>query len=310
MTPQAQVSDTTVPEVFDRALEGLLAHDVHGSMDALRATLRFHRAHARPDEWAAVGQEVRRHRLHGLLLESPFAQRAYCKPRGYAGDAVLMDLIYGTDPPGRDISPLGAMLHGYEFDSPCFQSVRARRAILAREIDRVAAERPGARVLSVACGHLREAEWSRAVRERAVTLTAVDQDPESLAVTARDYGIFGVCAVPGTVGEILRRSVRFHDFDLVYAGGLFDYLPPSLGRALTTSLFRMLAPGGHLLIGNFTPDAVDAAYMEAVMDWPLVWRDEQEMLALTHSLPGAAIDAIDQFRDVPGNVTYLRVVRR
>jgi hypothetical protein len=99
-----------------------------------------------------------------LLLQSPFTRRAYEKPRGYAGDAVLMDLIYGIAPPGDDLSPLGGLLYGYEFDSPCFQSVRTRRAILACELDKVATGRPHVRVLSVSSGHLREIEWSCAAR--------------------------------------------------------------------------------------------------------------------------------------------------
>jgi len=74
------------------------------------------------------------------------------------------------------------MLYGYEFDSRCFQSVRTRRAVLAREIDAVAARRPGAHVLAVASGHLREIEWSRAARSGAVTITAIDQDCGGAAI--------------------------------------------------------------------------------------------------------------------------------
>jgi extracellular factor (EF) 3-hydroxypalmitic acid methyl ester biosynthesis protein len=71
-------------------------------------------------------------------------------------------------PPASDsLSPLGGML--YEFDSLCFQSVRSRRAVLARKIDHIVARRPRARVLSVACGHLREIEWSRAAPQGDVS---------------------------------------------------------------------------------------------------------------------------------------------
>ena len=39
-----------------------------------------------------------------------------------------MNRIYGLTS-AADPSPLGGMLYGYEFDSPCFQSVRTRRAV-------------------------------------------------------------------------------------------------------------------------------------------------------------------------------------
>jgi hypothetical protein len=133
-------------------------------MDRLRASLSALRRRLPADGWEAFGKDARRHPVHTLLLESPFTRRAYSKPRGYAGDAVMMDLIYGKACPAEDLSPLGGILYGYEFDSPCFQSVRTRRAILAREIDDVASPGRQARVLSLASGHLRELEWSRAAR--------------------------------------------------------------------------------------------------------------------------------------------------
>jgi extracellular factor (EF) 3-hydroxypalmitic acid methyl ester biosynthesis protein len=309
MTNLVADPDTTAA-FFDRTHEALLNNDVYGGMDELRARLRAARATLDADDWNTFGEFARRHPLHRLLLESPFTKRAFSKPRGYAGDAVLMDLIYGTAAVDPDLSPLGGMLYGYEFDSPCFQSVRVRRATLAREIDNVAADRPGARVLSVACGHLREIEWSRAVRNRDVSITALDQDRASLEVIAQDYGRYGVCTVPGTVGDVLRRATHFRDLDLVYASGLFDYLEHDLARALTQALFRMVAPGGRLLIANFTPDTRDAAFMEAFMDWRLVYRDEPAMRTLTDSIATSEIDELEQFRDDNGNITYLRLVRR
>jgi SAM-dependent methyltransferase len=258
----------------------------------------------------SVGEDARRHPLHTLLLESPFTRRAYEKPRGYAGDAVLMDLIYGVASAGDDLTPLGGMLYGYEFDSPCFQSVRTRRALLASEIDSIAAFVPNPRVLSVASGHLREIEWSRAARAGAVSITAIDQDRNSLDCIERDYGRYQVTTVPGSIGDLLRRSVRFADIDLVYAAGLYDYLDDDLGRALTTALFRTLRPGGRLLIANFTPATHDAAYMETFMDWRLVYRTAAEVRRLAGGIGAADIAAIDQFCDENRHVAYMRVVKQ
>ena len=300
----------TTTAVLDQTRDALLNNDVYAGMHALRACLRRMRGQFGPDDWATLGAEARRHPLHNLLLESPVTHRAFLKPRGYAGDAVLMDLMYGTAPPGAEVSPLGGMLYGYEFDSPCCHSVRLRRAILARELDDVAAARPGAHVLSVACGHLREIEWSRAARDGRITVTALDQDRESLSVIDREYRRFGVCTVPGTVGDVLRRATRFRDLDLVYASGLLDYLQQPLARALVDAMFRMLAPGGRLLIANFTPETSDAAWMETFMDWQLVYRDEEQMRGLTESIAASDLEHLDQFRDDNGNITYLRLVRR
>ena len=308
MTTLVRFPATT--EILDITREALLGTDVHAGMGHLRESLRGLRAHLSPCDWKAVCEEAQRHPVHSLLLESPFTQRAFAKPRGYAGDAVLMDLIYGAPPDGQALSPLGGMLYGYEFDSPCFQSVRTRRAVLAREIDDIGARRRQARVMSVACGHLREIEWSRAARRGDISVTAIDQDRDSLDVVGRQYGGYAVSALPATVGDLLRRSLRVTDVDLAYAAGLYDYLEDDVARALTATLFRMLRPGGRVLVANFTPATRDAAFMEAIMDWRLVYRTTDDVRALAATIPADEIATIDQFSDENGHITYMRVEKR
>jgi SAM-dependent methyltransferase len=297
-------------EIFDRTHDAVVRGDTYAAMGALRQSLGEMRAQLSPAAWTALGAQAREHALHRVLLESPFTRRAFEKPRGYAGDAVLMDLIYGLAAPDDDLSPLGGLLYGYEFDSPCFRSVRTRRAVLAREIDAVAAHNPGAQVVSVASGHLREAEWSRAVHAGTVAITALDQDRESLERIGRDYGRYRVSTVAATIGDVLRRSVRLPPADLVYAAGLYDYLPDDLARTVTAALFRVLKPGGRLLVANFTPATRDAAFMETFMDWHLVYRTAADVLALASAVPGDETARIEQFDDDNEHVTYMRVVKR
>jgi SAM-dependent methyltransferase len=202
------------------------------------------------------------------------------------------------------------MLHDYEFDSASFHSIRGRRAVLAREIDDVAAVRPNAHVLAVGCGYLREIEWSRAVSENRVSITAIDEDAHSVAGVRDHYSDFDVQAIPLSIRDLIRRSPWMGDVDLCYAGGLYDYLDDDLARLLTTVLFRTLRPGGRMLISNFTPQTEDAAFMEAAMDWQMIHRSPNAVRALAASIPGECIDRVDQFTDGNGQITYLRIVRR
>lgn len=308
MNSSPQLETTEYAEILDHARQALTDGDVHDGIGHLRTVLGDMRARLPREQWHAFTRNARRHPVHELLLESPFTRRAYEKPRGYAGDAVLMDLIYGYR--SEHVSALGGMLYAFEFDSPCFKSVRTRRAIIAREIDSVAAARPGARVLSVASGHLREIEWSRAARAGAVAVTAVDQDRDSLACIDQDYQMYPVTTQSATIGDLLRRTVRFANLDLVYAAGLYDYLDDDIGRALTGALFRALAPGGRLLIANFTPATYDAAFMEAIMDWQLIYRTPLQLRALASGIAPDDVALQEQFCDDNGHVAYLRVVRR
>jgi hypothetical protein len=124
------------------------------------------------------------------------------------------------------------------------------------------------------------------------------------------YPSFDIEPAATTVRDLIRRPARFGRVDLVYAAGLYDYLEDSVARALTTALFRMLNPGGRLLIANFTPATADAAFMEAILDWHLTYRTEEQTRNLLLGIDTAAIAAIEQFSDENGCITYLRVLKQ
>jgi extracellular factor (EF) 3-hydroxypalmitic acid methyl ester biosynthesis protein len=83
-----------------------------------------------------------------------------------------------------------------------------------------------------------------------------------------------------------------------------------VAAALTATLFRMLRPDGALLLANFTPATRDAAFMEAIMDWHLVYRTPDAVRALAASIPPREIAALEPFSDENGHIAYLRVVKR
>ena len=93
--------------------------------------------------------------------------------------------------------------------------------------------------------------------------------------------------------------------DLVYSAGLFDYLHASAAPTLR-AFYRWLRPGGSLVVANLTPRNTEAAFMEAVMDWWMQYRDENALLALVEK---AGIDpslATTETTD-DGRVAWLRV---
>jgi hypothetical protein len=248
-----------------------------------------------------------------VLHQDPFTYRAFSKPRGYAGDAVMMDYIYGLGdarPAYDDATPMGRAIFAYMGTRPSARAVRYRRQLLASIIDD-AVSRGGRAVFALAAGHLREAELSRAVQAGQVArFVAMDQDEASLAVVARDYARLGVQAVPGSVRRILARKDPLGQFDVVYAAGLYDYLAAPVAAALTSRLFDMTRPGGTLLVPNFRAGARDTGYMEAFMDWDLIYRDHDAMAALAAGLPSDAVHAFDIFDDEDRTITFLRVTKR
>lgn len=170
--------------------------------------------------------------------------------------------------------------------------------------------RPQSRVLSIACGHLREANHSTAVVNNAVAeLVAFDQDKDSLSIVTRDNSTTSVRAVHGSAMDIVRKRVAFTEFDLVYSAGLFDYLSDGFGRRLLGLMVNMLRPGGRLLVANFTPDNHGREYMECFMDWSLICRNEAQMGELLGSVEPGLVAAQRLYRDELNNVIYLEIDR-
>jgi hypothetical protein len=289
------------------------AREVHDALDQLFNGLHEIKHSSSAAEWEVIAGDCRRHRLTEFLHQDPFTARAFRKPRGYAGDAVMMDFAYEWGKPERDlkeVSPLGRRICYFMGGIPSARAVRAQRDLLSDLIDEAAAKVPAPHILSIACGHLREASLSRAVRQgRVGRFVALDQDRESLAVVERTLSRFGVEAVHGSVRGILNGSVVLPGFDMIYTAGLYDYLSQPVATRLTEILFGWLNPGGRLLVANFLPEIRDSGYMEAFMDWKLIYRDEEALEDPARSLPAKERHARDLFVEDQRNIAFLDIRR-
>jgi extracellular factor (EF) 3-hydroxypalmitic acid methyl ester biosynthesis protein len=188
---------------LDRINEQLQSGRIERALDDVVDYLSARREEE-PQDWPAYARACLNHPVCGLLHQDPFTHRAFSKPRGYAGDAVMMDYIYGLGEASqaeRNATPLGRSIFRHYMETrPSIKAVRYRRRLIASLIDRVAAREP-ARVLAIAAGHLREIEFSAAMRGgRIQEFVAFDQDEASLAVVGRDYGQLGYGPCPAPCG--------------------------------------------------------------------------------------------------------------
>jgi hypothetical protein len=141
------------------------------------------------------------------------------------------------------------------------------------------------------------------------TLYALDQDERNLAVVAREQKGRGVEPIRCSIASLLRGRQRWMGLDLVYVSGLFDYLTMGLAIRLTRSLFDRLGPRGRMLIANFRPNNQGRGYMEAFMDWQLIYRDETDMETLASAV---AADRIAEQRissEGNANIVFLEIDR-
>lgn len=255
-----------------------------------RVTLSLHetRHSLHPRVWQELVPIIQNHPVSAFFQEDPLTKWSVDKPRGYSGDATLLDFIYRHESildSVANATERGRALFEYTSTAPSSLANWDRRDILARHVDEVAAARgPETEVLSVAAGHLREAAHSVALREKALKRwVALDQDPISIGTIARDFHGTAVEAINGSVRDLLTRRSSPGQFDLVYASGLYDYLVDKVAIKLTQRCLEMLKPGGVFLFANYSYPILVDGYIETFMNWALLLRSEADMWKIIHA---------------------------
>lgn len=248
-----------------------LSTELHGIRKAYSANV-----------WAKVVPTAQAHPLTDLLRLDPFTDWSFRKPRGYSGDAQLLDFIYGHPSQNAAVqaaSGTGSAICACTRMSASSVAVRERREILAQHVDQVCSERGGSgEVLTIAAGHLREAALSNTFKANQISRwVALDQDPVSVAAIAAEYAGTAVQPLEGSVAGLLRGAYELGQFDFVYAAGLYDYLPRAVAVKLTRRCMAMLKPGGRLLFANFSDRTTDDGFMEVFMNWELLLRSDEDM---------------------------------
>jgi extracellular factor (EF) 3-hydroxypalmitic acid methyl ester biosynthesis protein len=307
---------TAAIALLDEVAGKLAVGSVDTAMDQLIVGLDQLRREWPWAEWRHFATVMaREHPLCRLIHEDPFTRRAFEKPRGYPGDAALLDYVYdgvnATAPLPATTSSLGRSLFTYTTATPTCRAVCARRDLLTLTVDAVASNVRNSRILAVAAGHLREVQQSQAFHDGAIgAWVALDQDATSLQIVCQaDPAGAVIQTVTASIQDVLRKKVTLGTFDLIYAAGLYDYLVQPIARKLTHQLFAMLRPVGRLLLGNVVANMPGAAYMEAYMDWWLIYRDRDAMCDLTAALPANAVGSQRIFDEEQRQIMFLELTK-
>ncbi len=221
------------------------------------------------------------------FMRSRFAERAYYKPRGYAGDFLMMEMIYANEPTGD--GKLGKLMDGWCLDSVAARAVRGRRAYLKEQLDRLCGERAKTgnptRIMNLACGSNRELfDFLATCRySELITALCIDADAYALEYTNRHVNVFPHSASVRFMSDNVVRwalgRVR-HNFstqDVIYSAGLTDYLDDRLFTALVNRCYNQLETGGTLIIGNFGFEDRNKAFLDQILQWKLIHRTEDQL---------------------------------
>jgi extracellular factor (EF) 3-hydroxypalmitic acid methyl ester biosynthesis protein len=248
--------------------------------------------------WSQTRSTYLGHPLRSVMMEDPYIARCVTKPRGYAGDAGLIDLIYDRTPPASATQRgLRIFSHGIEFQAS--EGVRQRRNLAEQFVGEAA--RAGKRILSLACGHFREGD--PLIGEAFGEIHLVDQDPLSLNVVREKYGDTVQCHEANVFSYLRGAIARGEKFDLVYTLGLTDYLDDRAMALLHKMAKAVLALDGEFILANFVPNHLAIGWMDAVMEWQLIYREPEDLAAFA---AGEGLIA-KTWRDHTGSIAWSRM---
>jgi extracellular factor (EF) 3-hydroxypalmitic acid methyl ester biosynthesis protein len=268
-----------------------------------------HEASAVDPQTLAAHKEFARRELHPLTLCSPFIHRTFTKPLGYAGDYEMVNMMFRNPWEGQNsyarivnsiiINSDGAKAHRNRIDRLEWR--------LVEEAKRVSAAGRPLRVLNIGCGPAVEVQ--RFIRNHELSercrLDLMDFNDETLAyaqrqieAAIRDSGrkpevrfihesIHGLLKGASGHGRDNLSPQRLQAYDLVYCAGLFDYLSDRICGRLLRLFYAWGAPDAMILATNVHPDNPVRYFIEHLLEWNLIYRDQAQMRRLAPQEPGA-----------------------
>ena len=249
-----------------------------------------------PEEEIVIHKAFTRRQLHPLMLCSPFVHRSYVKPLGYAGDYEMVNMmLFESDAQGantyaRIVDKTYIMTQAPEAHRNRIVMLKER---LINEAKRVISEERMITVLNIGCGPAVEVQ--RFIRDEEISylaqFTLMDFNDETIAYT--DKKIKKAMEVSGrkpsvkiihkSIDTLLKEAhhdtelIKPNSYDFVYCAGLFDYFSDLVCKNLTNLFYQWVKPGGLVTVTNVHANNPVKNLMEHILEWYLVYRDEQDM---------------------------------
>lgn len=227
------------------------------------------------------------------------------KPLGYAGDHILIDMIYQKTVANTEA---GRRMDEFFHRQKAPAAVRNRKSFFIETFVELCQKKASPSIFDIACGPCRDV--AEALEEAGDTAEGasfhcVDMDPRAIAYAQSVVDPCRATQICWQVTDVFRLRTR-KKHDLAWSAGLFDYLNDRLAAALLRKMWDATVEGGEVIVGNFHTSNPDRAWMEWCGDWHLIHRDEEDMLYLCHRA-GVPTDSIRFHYELTGINMFLRI---
>jgi hypothetical protein len=213
--------------------------------------------------------------IHGA---SPFVTRLQQWPRGYPGDFETIEWLWRGD----NRAPAGTLayaIENYALNASISQQHRNKVNFQAACMLQAFVTARPCRILSIGCGSSPDLRTVIDQVPSTATIVLCDSDEDALAYSRTKLEPIGaqIHLVHGMVPRVLRRVRDYGPFDLILAGGLFDYLSDRFIARTLADAWSMLSPTGRIVFTNIATGNPFRVWIEYLGDWKLIERSESDV---------------------------------
>ena len=298
---QLDLGIRSAPAANREELEADVVHSMRGRLidQVMPIMTRFEQvADEVPEDRMSTYKFYIRRQIHPLVLCSPFIYRTFHKPLGYAGDYEMVNMMLRNTLDGTSL--FAKILNNVFLETGPVVAHRNRivylTKMLRQEAARTAQDGRRCKILNLGCGPAQEVVDFLREDDAAdmCDFSLLDFNPETLEYTrgriddlrARTGRTTNFRFLERSVNQLLKQAstgdadMEWESYDFVYCAGLFDYLSQRICKRLVEIFLKLIRPGGLLIVTNVSPTNSNRRWMEYVLEWNLIYRDDPLMMEL------------------------------
>ena len=244
-------------------------------------------------------KKITQEKLGKYFMLAPFPNRAFNKPLGFAGDYKMMYMIQELQDEGDSL--FSKFINVYYTNIPISNSVKNRTSKISSYIDEsinnaMNNDLKNVEILSEGCGPALGVKKYLSNNDPEVncTFNLLDFNKETLdfiknkTLSSVKNKKFNINLIEKSVFDLTSHNafqkVVNKKFDFIYCCGLFDYLSNKLCQKLVNIFYNSLKKNGKLLVTNMHVNNNDKYLMELLLDWHLIYRNEDDMINIANNL--------------------------
>lgn len=299
---RSQIADESLPLTFDWVASQM--HNInHEICEAQTKGLS-------KEEILEILREVR-----SIQAQSPFVKRLQTWERGYPGDFETVEYLLKSENKAPQNS-VAYWIEMYCLNTGIAQQhrnkVRFQADQVLETITKAAEKGKTAKILSIACGSSPDLKIIQHQIQHLDFLAVLnDFDADAISFSESQLTAINdkIKSVQGNTFRCVKKLAEHAPYDLILAGGLFDYLNNEQAIFLIKTIYtNLLAESGKFVFTNIANNNPYKIWMEYCANWFLIERSEDDIFSLLEQ-SGIPNNQVEMHREATGLTILIEIIK-